>query len=110
VSSVPDHQPSDAPDVVDVRDVVDPASVRRAPRYKTFFVIGVVAGIVLGAAFALNLLATIDPARDMPLYKPGVYVSVTVLGTTMITTMLAGLVALWLDRRSLRRHRSNRGV
>ncbi len=88
---------------VEIRDLVDPGSVRRAPRYKGFMVAGVVLGVVIGLAVGLFLLATFDPRRDQPMDKPGVWLTVTVLAATTITTLLAGLLATFLDRRSLKR-------
>jgi hypothetical protein len=88
----------------EVGSVVDPTTVRRAPRYRAFFWLGGVLGVVLGAAFGLYLVTSTDPADvGGPLQKPGVYVTVIVLATTMVTELLAGLVAVLLDRRSLRR-------
>jgi hypothetical protein len=107
----PAGQPADeAADDVELRSVIDPTSVRRAPRYKGFFVVGVVAGIVLGLGFGLYLLSTFDPERDLPLGKPGVWLSVIVLVTTTVTTLAAGLVASIIDRRSVRRRDAKRGV
>jgi hypothetical protein len=88
----------------DVSAVVDPTTVRRAPRYRAFFWLGALLGIVLGAAFGLYLVTSTDPADiGGPLQKPGVYVTVIVLATTTVTVLLAGLVAVLLDRRSVRR-------
>lgn len=112
MSSSPD-QPNGADgasdvDDAEIRELVDPASVRRAPRYKGFMVAGVTLGIVIGVAVGLFMLATYDPARDQPLDKPGVWFTVTVLGTTTFTTLLAGLLATILDRRSLKRWNAHR--
>lgn len=92
-------------DDVELAAVVDPARVRRAPRYKAFFWVGAVVGIVLGAVLGFWLVGQDDPAtgEPVPLLKPGVYISVTILGTTMVTVLLAGLLAVLADRRSLRR-------
>lgn len=90
---------SDSADDVEVRDVIDPASVRRAPRYKAFFWTGALIGIVLGLALALYLVNSPSGAAMM---KPGVYVTVLTAFVTMVTTLLAGLFAVIADRRSLR--------
>lgn len=90
---------SDSSDDVEVRDVIDPASVRRAPRYKAFFWTGALVGIVLGLALSLYLVGSPSGAAMM---KPGVYVTVLTAFVTMVTTLLAGLFAVVADRRSLR--------
>jgi hypothetical protein len=91
--------PSDSADDVEVRDVIDPASVRRAPRYKAFFWTGALIGIVLGLSLSLYLVNSPSGAAMM---KPGVYVTVLTAFVTMVTTLLAGLFAVIADRRSLR--------
>ncbi|MEV0950093.1 hypothetical protein [Promicromonospora sp. NPDC050249] len=91
--------PSDSADDVEVRDVIDPASVRRAPRYKAFFWTGALIGIVLGLGLSLYLVNSPSGASMM---KPGVYVTVLTAFVTMVTTLLAGLFAVIADRRSLR--------
>jgi len=107
----PETTPDPAPeagtptaDAAEVSSVVDPTTVRRAPRYRAFFWLGGILGVVLGAAIGLYLVTSTDPA-DLggPLQKPGVYVTVMILATTLVTELLAGLVAILLDRRSLRR-------
>ena len=93
--------PSDSSDDVDVevRDVIDPATVRRAPRYKAFFWTGALVGIVIGLALSLYLVNSPSGAAMM---KPGVYITVLTAFVTMVTTLLAGLFAVIADRRSLR--------
>ena len=87
-------------DEVEIESVVDPTTVRRAPRYKAFFLTGALAGIVLGLAVGISWL--VSPAASGVL-KPGVYLSVIVLGATTLTTLVAGALAIWADKRSLRR-------
>ena len=100
--------PSD--DDVELRQVLDPGAVRRAPRYRAFFAVGALTGVVLGLGLGLYLLGTYDPARDQPLSKPGVWLTVTIVATATATTLLAGLLATALDRRSIRRQAAERGV
>ncbi|MFD2026997.1 hypothetical protein [Promicromonospora aerolata] len=90
---------SDSSDDVEVRHVIDPTSVRRAPRYKAFFWTGALVGIVLGLALALYL---VNSPAGTGMMKSGVYVTVVTAFVTMVTTLLAGLVAVIADRRSLR--------
>jgi Mg/Co/Ni transporter MgtE len=92
--------PSEPSDDVEVRDVIDPATVRRAPRYKAFFWTGALIGLVLGLALSLYLVNSPSGAAMM---KPGVYVTVLTAFVTMVTTLLAGLFAVIADRRSLRK-------
>ncbi len=86
-------------DDVEVRDVIDPTTVRRAPRYKAFFWTGALVGIVIGLPLSLYLVNT--PA-GLAMMKPGVYVTVLTAFVTTVTTLLAGLFAVIADRRSLR--------
>ncbi|GAB2463825.1 hypothetical protein GCM10027063_01430 [Promicromonospora xylanilytica] len=90
---------SDSSDDVEVRAVIDPTTVRRAPRYKAFFWTGALVGIVLGLALSLYLVNSPAGAGMM---KSGVYVTVLTAFVTMVTTLLAGLFAVIADRRSLR--------
>jgi len=81
--------------------LVDPARVRRAPRLRAFFTVGAVVGVVVGVALGVWLNA-IAVAEDIPMLKPGVFVSVVVLGVTTFFVLLAGAIAVWADRRSVR--------
>jgi hypothetical protein len=97
---VSETQASQSPsDDVEVRDVIDPATVRRAPRYKAFFWTGALVGIVIGLPLSLYLVST--PAGQ-GMMKPGVYITVLTVFVTTVTTLLAGLFAVIADRRSLR--------
>jgi len=87
-------------DEVEVSGVVDPATVRRAPRYKAFFWTGALVGIVAGLVLSIYLVSTPE-ARGI--LKPGVYVTVLTAFVTAVTTLLAGLAAVIADRWSLRR-------
>lgn len=82
--------------------LVDPARVRRAPRYRAFFTVGAVVGVVVGTVLGVWLsgIATDEGAF---LLKPGVFVSVIVLSTTTLFVLVAGALAVLADRRSLRR-------
>jgi Mg/Co/Ni transporter MgtE len=99
VSSNSPDQPAEAP------VVVDPATVRRAPKYPAFLLTGAVVGIAAGLWLGLYLVANVDPLRDMPVLKPGVFIVVTMLGAATFTTLVAGLLAVLADRRSLRKAR-----
>ncbi len=80
---------------------MDPARVRRAPRYPVFLWMGALVGIVVGLGFATWLVGA--SGAGQALMKPGVYVTVVVLATTALGIGVAGLLALLADRRSLRR-------
>lgn len=106
----PADQPAGTPAGQDGSDapaehlLVDPARVRRAPRYRAFFTVGALVGIVVGLVFGVWLASNVDPSRgDFPLQKPGVYVTVVVAATTTVTVLIAGGLAILADRRSLRR-------
>ncbi|WP_407319313.1 histidine kinase [Isoptericola halotolerans] len=100
-STSPEPSPAQA-DEPDEHLLVDPARVRRAPRYRAFFTVGAVVGVVLGTVLGVWLtgIATDDGAL---LLKPGVFVSVIVLSTTTLGVLVAGALAVLADRRSLRR-------
>ena len=87
-------------DEVEIESVVDPTTVRRAPRYKAFFLTGALVGIVLGLVVGIVWWGS---PESRGVLKPGVYLTVVVLGTTTLTTLVAGALAIWADRRSLRR-------
>ncbi|RXR25637.1 hypothetical protein EQW78_12400 [Oerskovia turbata] len=87
-------------DEVEIESVVDPTTIRRAPRYKAFFMTGALVGVVLGLCLGIVWLGS---PESLGVLKPGVYLTVVVLGTTTLTTLVAGALAIWADRRSLRR-------
>ncbi|MDF9875204.1 hypothetical protein [Cellulosimicrobium cellulans] len=91
-----------AADEVEVEDVVDPATVRRAPRYGRFFAVGIVLGAVLGLALGGAWLQS--PAAE-PVFKPGVYFTVILVTCAALGAGVAGLWAVVADRRSLRGRR-----
>ncbi|WP_402462829.1 hypothetical protein [Isoptericola aurantiacus] len=82
--------------------LVDPTRVRRAPKLRAFFTVGAVVGVVAGLWLG-SWLSGIASQDGPVLLKPGVFVSVITLGTTTLTVLLAGALAVWADRRSLRR-------
>lgn len=91
-----------AADEVEVEDVVDPATVRRAPRYGRFFAVGIVLGAVLGLGLGGAWLQS--PAAE-PVFKPGVYFTVILVTCAALGAGVAGLWAVVADRRSLRGRR-----
>jgi hypothetical protein len=82
--------------------LVDPARVRRAPRYRAFFTLGAVVGVIVGVVLGVWFTG-IGTEQGSGLLKPGVYVSVVVLGSVTFFVLLAGALAVLADRRSLRR-------
>ncbi|WP_426310736.1 histidine kinase [Cellulosimicrobium sp. E-16] len=92
----------EASDEVEIESVVDPATVRRAPRYGAFFTVGVLLGTVLGLGIGGAWLQS--PAAD-PVFKPGVYFTVIVVTCAALGAAVAGLWAVLADRRSLRGRR-----
>ncbi|GAB3158954.1 hypothetical protein GCM10027059_04500 [Myceligenerans halotolerans] len=90
---------------VPLQDVVDPGDVRRAPRYGRFLMAGAILGIAIGLGLGYYVIGTPE-AQGM--LKPGVYVAVTVAFTATFTTLVAGLLAVLADRRSVRRYERSR--
>ncbi|WP_336706685.1 hypothetical protein [Oerskovia sp. USHLN155] len=87
-------------DEVEIESMIDPTTIRRAPRYKAFFTTGALVGVVLGLCIGITWLGS---PESRGVLKPGVYLTVVVLGTTTLTTLVAGALAIWADKRSLRR-------
>lgn len=111
-SSVPDDAAPDtsgAPrpdaggaDEVEIEGVVDRATVRRAPRYRAFFTVGILLGLVVGLGVGGAWLQS--PAAA-PVFKPGVYFTVILVTCTALGAAVAGVWAVIADRRSLRGRR-----
>ena len=93
-SSVPDDAPS-SEQIDEIAEHAVPATIRRAPKYSSFFWMGALVGIVVGVWFGLWV-------SDDGMVNRWIYVTVTALGVTMVTVLLAGLAAVWADRRSIR--------
>ncbi len=87
----------------EVRDVVDPASVRRAPRYGAFFTVGASVGFVIGVAMGLWWLAS-DSSSGVS--NPGARVAILIGGAIGCGVLIAAVVAVIADQRSLRGRRS----
>ena len=103
-TAAPEQTPAGAPraDEVEIETVVDPATVRRAPRYRAFFTVGVLLGTVLGLGIGGAWLQS--PVSE-PVFKPGVYFTVIVVTCAALGAAVAGLWAVVADRRSLRGRR-----
>jgi len=89
-----------SPGEVEIEDVVDPATVRRAPRYRAFFTAGILLGAVLGLGVGG---AWLQSGASQGVFKPGVYFTVILVTCTALGAAVAGLWAVLADRRSLRR-------
>ena len=85
--------PADATPEVAVTAVVDPGTVRRAPRFKAFAVTGIVVGLIVSAA--LNVFA-LEPGH------PGWSRSILTLEVTLAGLVVGVLWALVADHRSRR--------
>lgn len=94
--SIPADGPLTDAQLAAIAATAQPATVRRAPRYKGFFWTGALVGIVLGVVFGLGL------SYD-GMVNRWIYVVVTVLGTTLVTVLLAGALAALVDRRGAAR-------
>ena len=104
MTTTPPSQPAEPDDAMSAEEMNEiaahavPGTVRRAPKYKSFFWVGALVGIIAGLWFGLWL-------SPDGMINRWIYVTVTVLGTTLVTVLLAGAVAVWADRRSTRAHR-----
>lgn len=90
--SIPADGPLSDAQLAAIAASAQPATVRRAPRYKAFFWTGALVGIVLGVFFGLGL------SYD-GMVNRWIYVVVTVLGTALVTVLLAGALAALVDKR-----------
>ena len=96
VVAIPADGPLSDEQLAAIAATAQPATVRRAPRYKGFFWTGALVGIVLGVIFGLGL------SYD-GMVNRWIYVVVTVLGTALVTVLLAGALAALVDRRGAKR-------
>lgn len=85
---------------VEVADVVEAGTVRRAPRYRAFFWAGAVLGFLVGGVAGFSILSD-KAARGID--KPGVLFTVVLVGGVTLGLLVAGFFAVIADRRSLRR-------
>jgi hypothetical protein len=86
---------------VDVTAAVE-GRTRRAPRYQNFLKAGALLGAVVGLFFG-GLMLRIPGAKQLD--KPGVLFSLIVIAGVCLGMAVAGLLAVYSDRRSLDRHR-----
>lgn len=91
-NAVPESSDAQLPDL---DATAQPARLRRAPRYRAFFWTGALVGIVLGIALGLTI-------SEPGMINRWIYVVVIIGGTTLVTTLVAGLLAVLADRRSIR--------
>jgi hypothetical protein len=89
---IPAEGPLTDEQIAAIAATAQPATIRRAPRYRAFFWTGALLGIVLGVALGLWV-------SSENLVNRWIYVLVTTLGTTLVTVLLAGACAVWVDRR-----------
>lgn len=92
------ESPAAAGPTVRVVDVADPSRVRRAPRYGRF----AFAGLLLAVVVSFGL--TFVPGAETGLTRRNLFF-LLLLGLGSLGILLGLLVALWTDRRSLRRRR-----
>ncbi|MEU2199984.1 hypothetical protein [Isoptericola sp. NPDC019482] len=101
VGGTSDTRTDDVEEPQDVTLLVDPERVRRAPKYPVFLWVGALVGAVVGLIFSTWLIDASGASES--LMKPGVYVSVMILGGIAVGLGVGGLIAVVSDRRSLRR-------
>lgn len=82
-------------DLADLESSARPARLRRAPRYRAFFWTGALVGIALGIVLGVWI-------SEPGMINRWIYVLVIVFSTTLVTTLVAGLLAVRADRRSTR--------
>jgi hypothetical protein len=99
--SIPADGPLSDAQIAQIAASAQPATIRRAPRYKAFFWTGALVGIVLGVPFGLGL------SYD-GMVNRWIYVVVTVLGTTLVTVLVAGALAALVDKRGAARAQRQR--
>jgi hypothetical protein len=94
---VPSHgtDPDDPDDIAALESSAQPARLRRAPRYRAFFWTGALVGIALGIILGVWI-------SDPDMINRWIYVLVVVFSTTLVTTLVAGSLAVLADRRSTR--------
>lgn len=92
------ESPAAAGPVHRVVDVADPSRVRRAPRYGRF----AFAGLLLAVVVSFGL--TFVPGAETGLTRRNLFF-LLLLGLGSLGILFGLLVALWTDRRSLRRRR-----
>lgn len=93
-----EQAPAETGPVHRVVDVADPSRVRRAPRYGRF----ALAGLLLAMAVSFGL--TFVPGAEDGLTRRNLFF-LLLLALGSLGIVLGLLVALWTDRRSLRRRR-----
>lgn len=83
----------DVAETAPVVELVDPAAVRRAPRFRAFLWTGALVGLVLGLVVGLIVF----PSRDR-----GWTLAIFVTELAAAGVLIGAVVAVLLDRRSLR--------
>lgn len=99
--AIPADGPLSDAQIAQIAASAQPATVRRAPRYTAFFWTGALVGIALGIPFGLGL------SYD-GMVNRWIYVVVTVLGTTLVTVLVAGALAALVDKRGAARAQRQR--
>lgn len=95
-SPTPSPEPDGGlPTPAELREVAEPAVVRRAPRYRSF----VLAGAMVGVLLAIVLVLVVP--GDQPLGRGPVLVFVGLTGV-LVTALLGAVVAVLVDRSTRR--------
>ncbi len=89
----PTRGPATPPSEAELRRIARPATVRRAPKFRAFIVVGALVGIVLGsiigAVASVGLLQNQTPAIVM-----------SAIGLGGFGALAAAGIAVWVDHRS----------
>ena len=92
-SPEPTRGPTAPPSEAELRLVARPATVRRAPKFRAFIVVGALIGIAIGA-----FLGAVGPAGLLQDRTPSVVISA--IGVGGFGALAGAGVAVWSDSRS----------
>lgn len=95
--------PPPVPDAEELARAAEPATLRRAPRYRAFVLSGVVVGVLVAFVLVLTLGGGQDgaaPGSGLPDLGTGPVLIFTALTLGLVGALVGGLVALLQDRRS----------
>ncbi|WP_435298679.1 hypothetical protein [Timonella sp. A28] len=99
--AVPQQPNAPAEELAHYESTASYAVVRRAPKFKAFFLLGAILGIAVGLFVGIEL-------SSPGMINRGIYIAVCVLFTTTMSSLAAGFIATQLDRKSVAEVQSDR--